>query len=203
MNSYAELFLSFFLLNLCFEIMKEYFFRHNQVQEKQSDLSDKVNVENSEKVVKFKDEWDFVENELETKNFKSNNNCVDTPETSKAKVSLNVDEIPRNLQKIVLEERRRGGISAKSKKNSPTELNFSTYETVFKSLINLEEQYIRNEFRSFTKEVAYFRKVSQVYQLEFEGLHEMRPSILRGSLAHLHRKFSTSQLSYPIHIYCR
>lgn len=99
--------------------------------------------------------------------------------------------IPSELMELVTTEKN-PEIRAKLDEMLPSELNFSTYVEIFRNLLHLEELNTLKEFQKYTHLDARFypkaiaekiegkQKISFVYTMEFEGLHELRPSILGG-----------------------
>lgn len=89
-------------------------------------------------------------------------------------------EIPCELEEIFKENSN--VIHDHLDKIIPCELEFSTYEQRFHNLVYLEELNMLNSFKKYVQTEAYFKvkKDSTLFTLDFEGLHELRPSILKG-----------------------
>lgn len=70
----------------------------------------------------------------------------------------------------------------------PDKLNVSTYTTHFHNLLYMEELRLEKEFDDHKRSNVTFRLKSQnepnqrIFQMEFENLHEKRPSLLKGEL---------------------
>lgn len=103
------------------------------------------------------------------------------------------DDIPYELKQLMANEKSSEVIRKKLDELFPSELNIATYKTIFHNLVYLDELNIVMEFRKYAKDEASFHprtnhnnsennEVSQMFQLEFEGLHELRPSIMKGLL---------------------
>lgn len=98
------------------------------------------------------------------------------------------EDISEEIKTLMTDVNGSENIRAKLDELIPSELNFSTYKKFFDCLIDLDEMNVRKEFEKYTKEDAAFHPkavaddniVSHVFTMEFEGLHELRPSILRG-----------------------
>lgn len=98
----------------------------------------------------------------------------------------NSNRIPIELNDLMLFEERSAVIRRKLRELIPEELTMSTYKHKFDYLLYLEELNVTKEFQKYTKTDAILERkpcnqeVSFVFTLGFEGLHELRPSILAG-----------------------
>lgn len=109
-------------------------------------------------------------------------------EPKKSKLRDVRGDISEEIKTLMMDVKCSENIRAKLDELIPTELNFSTYEKFFHCLIDLDELNLRKEFETYTKEAAAFypksvadnNKVSHIFMMKFEGLHEHRPSIMKG-----------------------
>lgn len=114
----------------------------------------------------------------------------DTIAPTERVIQVNYEEqhcdIPRELRQLMLCDAKSQVIRAKLDELIPKDLNISTYKAVFHNLIHLDELNLLQEFNRHRREEASFQRKPaddmnpNVFQMEFEDLHEMRSSLLRG-----------------------
>lgn len=102
------------------------------------------------------------------------------------------EDVPSHLRDLMFNEKTPTNIHGRLDEIMPPELNILTYRKIFHHLLYLEELHLMKQFHDLSKEDVAFHPKSQdqtnaenqissyVFTLEFEGLHELRPSILKG-----------------------
>lgn len=97
-----------------------------------------------------------------------------------------IDVIPEELVELLVNGKKQE-IREKLTEILPADLSFASYGDHFHNLVYLEELNVLKEFENYARKDVKFspkrndeKTALRVFCLEFEDLHELRPSILKG-----------------------